>query len=85
MSPSAEKVQCPFCLGRRRVKGDGTMHAHDWGRSGMKSRCPGAGRTKEQAKAEQFAAKTERRPPGVTSGPPDKVEIPREARPEDIF
>lgn len=85
MSPSAEKVQCPFCMGRRRVKEDGTMHAHDWGRPGMKKRCPGAGRTKEGAKAERLAANSEGRAPAVLSGPPDKVDRPAEVNPEDIF
>lgn len=85
MNPSAPKVQCPFCMGHRRVKPDGTMHAHDWGRSGMRKRCPGSGRQKDEAKAEQLAAKTEGRPPLVLSGQPDKVDAPAEARPEDIF
>lgn len=82
MSPSAETTQCPFCLGRRRVKSDGTMHAHDWGRPGMKKRCPGSGRTKDEAKA----AKSAGPPYEVPSGRPDKVEpAAPEVRPEDIF
>lgn len=81
MSPSAEKVQCPFCLGHPRVKNDGTMYAHDWGRPGMRKRCPGAGRTKDQAKA----AKSEGPPYKVLSGGPDLVQGPSEVRPEDIF
>lgn len=85
MSPSAEKQQCPFCMARRGQKSDGTFHAHDWGRSGMKKRCPGSGRTKEGAKAEQLAAKSAGRPPVVLSGPPEKVDAPAEVDPEDIF
>lgn len=85
MSPSAEKVQCPFCLGHPRIKGDGTMYAHDYGRPGLRKRCPGAGRTKEQAKAEREAANTEGRRPTVLSGPPDSMKAPSEVRPEDIF
>lgn len=83
MSPSAEKVQCPFCLGHPRIKADdGTMYAHDWGRPGMRKRCPGAGKTKEAAKV----AKSAGPPYAVTSGRPDKVEErPPEVRPEDIF
>jgi hypothetical protein len=76
VSPSAEKVQCPFCLGHPRVKGDGTMYAHDYGRRGYRKRCPGAGRTKDDAKA----AKSAGPPYEVLSGPPDLV-----TRPEDIF
>lgn len=75
MSPPAEKVQCPFCLGHPRVKGDGTMYLHDYGRRGMRKRCPGAGRTKEDAKA----AKSEGPPYELSSGRQDKIE------PEDIF
>lgn len=85
MSPSAEKVQCPFCLGHPRVKNDGTMYAHDWGRPGMRKTCPGAGRTKEGAKAERDAAKSEGRRPEVLSGGPDSMSSPSEVRPEDIF
>lgn len=85
MSPSAEKVQCPFCLGHPRIKSDGTMYAHDRGRPGMRKRCPGAGRTKEQAKAERDAAKSEGRAPTVLSGRPDSLDAPSEVRPEDIF
>ncbi len=76
MSPSAEKVQCPFCLGHPRVKQDGTMYAHDYGRPGMRKRCPGAGKTKEQAKADRAAGNRES---AVPSGQPDLVQ------PEDIF
>lgn len=71
MSPSAEKVQCPFCLGHPRVKKDGTMYQHDRG-GRVKKLCPGAGLTKE-------AAKSARLDGGVTSGRPDSIE------PEDIF
>lgn len=85
MSPSAEKVQCPFCLGHPRLKNDGTMYDHDWGRPGMRKRCPGAGRTKDGAKAEREAANREDRRPAVLSGRPEKVEAPPEVRPEDIF
>lgn len=85
MSPSAEKVQCPFCLGHPRLKNDGTMYDHDWGRPGMRKRCPGAGRTKDGAKAERDAANSEGRRPTVLSGRPEKVEAPSEVRPEDIF
>lgn len=81
MSPSAEKVQCPFCLGHPRVKGNGTMYAHDWGRPGMRKRCPGTGRTKDEAKA----AKSEGIRTVLASGGPEKVEAPSEVRPEDIF
>lgn len=76
MTPSAAKVQCPWCLGHPRVKEDGTMYLHDWGRPGMRKRCPGAGKTKEQAKADKLAGK---RDTAVPSGRPDSV------RPEDIF
>jgi hypothetical protein len=85
VSPSADKVQCPFCLGHPRLKNDGTMYDHDWGRPGMRKRCPGAGRTKDGAKAERDAAKSEGRRPAVLSGRPDKVDAPSETRPEDIF
>ena len=76
MSPSAERVQCPFCLGHPRVKRDGTMYAHDRGRPGMRKRCPGSDLTKEQAKhnrklADEGAV--------VPSGQPDQIQ------PEDIF
>ena len=81
MNPSAPKTQCPFCLGHPRVKPDGTMYAHDWGRPGMRKLCPGAGKTKDAAKA----AKSAGPPYSVTSGPPDKVDAPSEVRPEDIF
>lgn len=50
MSPSADRVQCPFCLGHPRLKNDGTMYSHNRGRPGMLKRCPGSGLTKEQAK-----------------------------------
>lgn len=75
MSPSAEKVQCPFCFGYRGVKGDGTMYLHDYGRRGMRKRCPGAGRTKEDAKAAKSA------------GPPYEVLSGRQeiVQPEEIF
>lgn len=72
MSPSAEKVQCPFCLGHPRIKQDGTMYAHDRGRPGVRKLCPGAGLTKEAAKSARQAGE-------VTSGRPDSIE------PEDIF
>lgn len=75
MSPSAEKVQCPFCLGYRRVKGDGTMYFHDWGRRGMLVRCPGAGKTKEQAKTDKGLGISTVLP----SGQQDSLQ------PEDIF
>ena len=82
MSPSAEKVQCPFCLGHPRIKDDGTMYAHDYGRPGMKKRCPGAGRTKDAAKA----AKSEGIRTPASSGAPEKMkDTPSEVRPEDIF
>lgn len=82
MSPSADKVQCPFCLGHPRVKGDGTMYAHDWGRPGMRKTCPGAGRTKDEAKA----AKSEGVRSPLSSGRPEKVkDAAPEVRPEDIF
>lgn len=81
MSPSAEKVQCPFCLGHPRLKKDGTMWDHDYGRPGMRKRCPGAGKSKADAKA----AKSAGPPYPVTSGRPDKVDAPSEVRPEDIF
>jgi hypothetical protein len=80
VSPSAEKVQCPFCLGHPRIKADGTMYAHDWGRLKRK-RCPGAGRTKDAAKV----AKSAGPPYEVLSGPAGKVEASPEVRPEDIF
>lgn len=76
MSPSADRVQCPFCLGHLRVKGDGTMYAHDRGRPGMRKRCPGSGKTKEQAKADRTL---QDRGIAIPSGQPDEV------RPEDIF
>lgn len=75
MSPSADRVQCPFCFNHIRVKGDGRMYSHDWGRPGMQRTCPGAGRTKEDAKA----AKSAGPPYGVLSGRPDSIE------PEEIF
>lgn len=82
MSPSAEKTQCPFCFGHPRLKKDGTMYDHDWGRPGVRKRCPGALKSKEAAKA----AKSAGPPYAVTSGRPDKVEgRPPEVRPEDIF
>ena len=82
MNPSAPKVQCPFCFGHPRVKPDGTMYAHDWGRPGLRKRCPGAGRTKDGAKA----AKSEGIRTPLPSGAPEKMEAtPREVRPEDIF
>lgn len=76
MTPSAPHVQCPFCLGHPRVKPDGTMYAHDRGRRGMRKRCPGAGKTKEQAKTDKLAGNTES---AVPSGQPDSIQ------PEDIF
>lgn len=77
MSPSAEKVQCPYCLGHPRVKADDrTMYLHDRGRPGMRKRCPGAGKTKEQAKADKALGNHTALP---DSGQPDEV------RPEDIF
>jgi len=81
VSPSAARVQCPFCLGHWRIKDDGTMYAHDAGRPGLRKRCPGAGRTKEQAKA----AKSGGPPYEVLSGPAGKVDAPAEVQPEDIF
>jgi hypothetical protein len=54
------------------------MYAHDWGRPGMRKRCPGAGRTKDDAKA----AKSEGPPYEVLSGRQDKVQT---KEPEDIF
>lgn len=68
-----------------RLKKDGTMWDHDYGRPGMRKRCPGAGRTKDGAKAEREAANSEGRRPTVLSGPPEKVDAPSEVRPEDIF
>lgn len=85
MSPSAERVQCPFCLAHLRVKTDGTMYAHDRGKPRRRKRCPGSGRTKERARAERDAANTEGRTPTFLSGAPDKVDAPSEVRPEDIF
>lgn len=81
MSPSAEKVQCPFCLGHPRLKNDGTMYDHDWGRPGVRKRCPGAGRSKDDAKA----AKSAGPPYQVPSGGPEKMERAPEVQPEDIF
>lgn len=74
MSPTADRVQCPFCFGHPRVKDDGTMYAHDRG-ARIRKRCPGAGKTKEAAKAAKAAEL------GLEgqSGQPDSV------RPEDIF
>ncbi len=74
MTPSADRVQCPYCLGHPRVKQDGTMYAHDYG-SRVKKLCPGAGKTKEAAKAAKSAGSTLE----DQSGPPDSI------RPEDIF
>lgn len=85
MNPSAPKVQCPFCLAHPRIKPDETMRAHDWGRPGVRKRCPGSGRTKAAANEERLAAKSEGRAPAVLSGQPDSIEGPEEVRPEDIF
>jgi hypothetical protein len=63
----------------RAIKGDGTMRAHDWGRRGFRKPCPGSGRTKEDARAEQIAARREGRAPKILSGSPDSIE------PEEIF
>jgi hypothetical protein len=57
------------------------MYAHDRGRAGLRKRCPGAGRTKEEAKI----AKSGGPPYEVLSGQPEKVEVSKEVRPEDIF
>jgi len=74
-----------FARARKIIKSDGTMYAHDAGRPGMRKRCPGAGRTKEEAKAEREAANSEGRRPTVLSGQPERVDAPKEVRPEDIF
>ena len=71
MSPSAEKVQCPFCMGHPRVKKDGTMYAHDRGRPGVRKLCPGAGKTKEEAKTARLAADRETT---VPSGAEERVD-----------
>jgi hypothetical protein len=48
----------------------------------MRKSCPGAGKTKDEAKA----AKSAGPPYSVTSGPPEKMKpAPSEVRPEDIF
>ena len=74
-------TQCPYCLAHVRVKGDGAMYAHDRGRPGLTKTCPGAGRTKDEAKV----AKSE----GVTtprqSSRPDSSDPVDPIRPEDIF
>lgn len=82
MTPSAAKVQCPFCMGHPRLRKDGTMRDHDWGRPGVRKRCPGALRSREDAKA----AKSAGPPYEVLSGQPDKVDPPaQQTQPEDIF
>lgn len=75
MSPSAERVQCPYCFSHPRLKKDGTMYQHDRG-VGVRKLCPGAGKTKEDAKADRLALDREATD---LSGPPDSIQ------PEDIF
>lgn len=74
MNPTADRVQCPFCLGHPRVKHDGTMYAHDYG-ARIRKLCPGAGKTKDEAKAAKSA------------GPPYEAQSDRSDSmgPEDIF
>lgn len=76
MSPSADKAQCCFCLGYRRIKQDGTFYAHDRG-GRVKTRCPGSGRTREEA----LRAKSE----GVTTVLAQAEYAPKQVEPEDIF
>lgn len=72
MTPSADRVQCPHCLARVRIKqGTWEMYAHNWGRPGLLKQCPGSGKSKRQAKAEKAGGA----PVAVDQGP----------RPEDIF
>jgi hypothetical protein len=74
VSPSAEVIQCPFCLGHRRVKQNGRIYLHDRGRRGVMTRCPGSGKTLGEAKAAKALEKL-----GFESGRPD------EPQPEDLF
>lgn len=76
MSPSAEKVQCPFCFGHVRTKEDGTMYLHDRGRRGMRKRCAGSRKTKDEAKAAKALG---------ARGVEETSDRPDEVRPEDIF
>lgn len=70
----------------RNITVEGKIPKHSAGRRGVKKVCPGSGRTKEEAKAERLAAKSEGRAPVVLSGQPDSIEKPQqEVRPEDIF
>lgn len=85
MNAAPGRVQCPFCLAYRNITAEGKIPRHSAGRRGVKKPCPGSGRTKEEAKAEGLAAKSEGRAPVVLSGPPEKVDAPAEVNPEDIF
>jgi hypothetical protein len=76
VNPSGEVTQCACCLGRRRLKTDGTFYAHDRG-GRVKVNCPGSGLTPEEAKAHRALEK--RQGAHVESGRQDSV------RPEDIF
>ena len=79
MNPSAAKVQCPFCLGHPRVKQDGTMYQHDRG-ARVKTLCPGAGKSKEEAIAARVLEKRQLAGEAtIESGRQDPVD------PEDIF
>lgn len=69
MSPSADVAQCALCLGRRRLKQDGTFYEHNRGRPGAQKRCPGSGQTVEDSR---------RQARGLDP-------LPSEVRPEDIF
>lgn len=85
MNPSAPVVQCPFCLGRRRVRADGTIYAHDRGRPGVQKECPGSGMTKEAADARQRAEKLARTEDQGLDLPSDQSDRVDEVKPEDIF
>lgn len=86
MNAAPGRVQCPFCMAYRKVTVEGKIPKHSAGRRGVRKVCPGSGRTKEEAKAEQLAAKSEGRAPVVLSGPPEKVDAPsKQVEPEDIF
>lgn len=49
MSPSAPRVQCPFCLVRVRLTRDGVFYKHDYVPR-RKQRCQGSGKTLEGAR-----------------------------------
>ncbi len=76
-----DRVQCPFCLARIRLKGDGTMHRHKKGKPRRLRLCPGTARTLDEAKV----AKSVGPPYEVLSGRPDSLHGTSEVRPEDIF